>query len=241
MIRINLLPAKDLKRRGRATKRTPGAGPGSGGNLGLVFILILALEVGGLYYWYMQVDEATQSMGSEQKNLEKELAELKKAQTNVGTIDQDEQEMKKQRVVFEELEHGKVGPLNMLLFLSYALSKVDISTMTQEEYAALTDLWAPPGDARKKSVAGSAEEAWEPQAVWLTSVKEVDGAMSIDGQARDHEDVMTFLRRLKTSIYFEGIDLVKQQYARDSLLKEPFVSFKLKCELNYDPRAYPPL
>lgn len=246
MIRINLFRGKDVRR-----KRAPSASPGGGGGntIAAVFFLVILVELGGLYYWYMQVADASQQVATGQQALNKQRDDLKAQIAKKEEYKKLEADMKKKRAIFEVLEHGKVGPLHSLLFFSYALRRVHLDSMNQDEYEALGELWRI--DKRSGSGAGRTDsglpgradptDAWNPESVWLTEIKESNGAMTISGQAMSHRDVMVFLDRLKSSIYFEGVDLVNQRVNTKSPLKLDFVEFKLKCELNYDPRQYPAL
>ena len=126
-----------------------------------------------------------------------------------------------------------------------ALQKVD-ATLPEDEYAVLSQHWTP-ADMKAVAAAG-ADSEWDPNRVWLTSFSESRGIVTIRGEAKEHEDVMTFLRRLRTATYFESIDLVKQQQeygseltARAPEFETPFVSFELQGLLNYDPSGYPAL
>jgi hypothetical protein len=46
---------------------------------------------------------------------------------------------------------------------------------------------------------------------------------------------------LRTSIYFEGVDLVEQKVREKSALGLPHIEFKLNSVMNYYPNGYPPL
>lgn len=237
MIKINLLPQKDVKRRRRSAS-VGGGGGGSGNNIVALFMLVLVMEVAGLMYWYTQAEAANQAFSDGTGEMQNEISRLKQVQAEMKEMGELEVAIGKQRIVFDALEFGKVGPINMLLFISYALRRVD-ATLPDEEYRVLTDKWA--SDQRRTPSVGAVEREWNPETVWLRVVREQKGAMIIEGDAKDHEDVMAFLRRLKTGIYFEGVDLVSQKVNDKSPLGQSYVEFKLRCEINYDPRGYPAL
>lgn len=232
MIRINLLPQKDQKKGKRPG--TPMQAPGSNALLG-VFFLCALLELGGLYYWYMLVTESEEGARKHQKELADEKTRLEEIAKQGSELDTLRKDVAAQRVVFAELENGRTGPLNALLFLSYALQRVDTTT-AEEEYRVLTDLWTP--ERLKRT--GSADSEWDPRSVWVQSIAEVDGEVTINGRARNHEDVMTFMKRLRTAIYFDGVDFVSQTKVLSSQLGVELIEFKLSAFLNYDERGYPP-
>ena len=233
MIRINLLPQKQQQ------KRKAAAGPsisfGSKALLGAFFVAV-GLELGGLYLWYSQAEAADSAAKKHARELGEEQSRLEAITKQKGEIDTLEVEVASQRAVFDDLKNGKTGPLDMLLFLSYCLQRID-ATMPEEEYRVLTDLWTPES---LKRVAGTADAEWDPRNVWLTRLSEQSGELTIEGKAKNHEDVMTFMKRLRTGIYFDAVDFVSQQRTVNADLDVPLVEFKLTALLNYDPRGYPP-
>ncbi len=232
MIRINLLPQKDQKK----GKRPGTAIQAPGGNALLgVFFLCAFLELGGLYYWYMLVTETEEGAKKHQKELAGEKTRLEEIAKQGSELNILRNDVTAQRVVFSELENGRTGPLNTLLFLSYALQRVDTST-AEEEYLVLTNLWTP----EKLKRSGSADSEWDPRSVWVDSITENEGGLTIDGRARNHEDVMTFMKRLRTAIYIEGVDFVQQSQETSPQLGVELIEFKLSAYLNYDERGYPP-
>ncbi len=235
MIKINLLPQKEMKRRKRAS--VPGDG---GGNIAALFGLVIIMELGGLMYWYSQAEEATAAGAGDMTELQAEKGALNKRLKTINEITDLEEEVGKQRVVFETLEHQKVGPVNSLLFLSFALRRVDAG-MQEDEYRVLADLWSPTSANADEDAGLPGEDTWNPDSVWLTGFKQKDNMIEIYGEAKEHEDVMTFLRRMKSSIYFEGIDLISQRVEAKSPLGQTFVSFGFKAFMNFNPREYPPL
>ena len=143
--------------------------------------------------------------------------------------------MTARRNVFKKLENGKVGPMNMLLYLSYALRRVDMGVMSTEEQDVLNKHW------KSKRTQGGIEQRWNPERIWVTSIAEEKGLMTIDGEAKEHEDVALFMKRLRAAIYFDGLDLVTQERKYNEELGQSYIRFKLECELNYSPTGYPSL
>jgi Tfp pilus assembly protein PilN len=227
MIRVNLIEVKSVRRRKRTSS--------GGGNTSLLLLGIIVLEFAGLFYWYSQVqdvfDQESQAVGL----LFQEKQDLENIQTELSKLNKLRNEVNDRSDVFKKLENGKVGPMNMLLYLSYALRRVDMGSMSTAEQDVLNKHW------KSKRVQGGMEQRWNPERVWLTSVAEEKGLMSIDGEAKDHEDVALFIKRLRSSIYFDGLDLVTQERKYHEQLDQSYVSFKLECELNYSPTGYPSL
>ncbi len=231
MIRINLLQKKDIKRK-KSAIGVPGA------NLILaVFAIAAVLELGGLYFWYMQVAETAEKTRKASKELGQEKERLEGVIKSKGELDTLRKDVLAQRTVFTALKNSRVGPLNALLFISYTLQRLGTAT-PEEEYRVLTDLWTPES---LKRVAGTNDAEWDPDRVWLTQVGEQANEFIIEGLAKNHEDAMTFLKRLRTGIYFDTVDFISQQRQPDSTFGVPLIQFKLKAFLNFNPAGYMPL
>ena len=227
MIRVNLLEVKSVRRRKRSS--------GSGGNKGLLILGLVVLELAGLYNWYQGAEDALSQESQAKNMLFQEKQNLEEIQTQITSLNKLSKEVAMQRSVFNKLEHGKVGPMNMLLYLSYSLRRVDMATMSASEQDILNKNWK---STRKID---GIQQRWDPQRVWLKSVVEEKGLVTITGGAKEHDDVAIFIRRLRTGIYFDGLDLVSQQRSHDDNLKKDYIEFQLQCELNYSPTGYPGL
>ncbi len=232
MVKINLLAEAGKKRK----KRVKISLGDAGNSIVTGFLALIILEFGGMYYWYMTAEEAAQNANQGMAQLTKEKEEVGAILGKLKDVKKARNKVAKQRLVFEGVDNDKVGPLHTLLFVSYVMQKVDAS-MPDGEYDALTKVWS---QEKNKGMAAG-EEPWNPRTVWLKKLVDKDGQVQIEGSAKNHEDVMAFLRRLKTGVYFEGVDLVFQKKEDDATLGLPYVDFKLIGMLNYNPGGYPPL
>jgi hypothetical protein len=231
MIRINLLQQKTVKR-GRGPRKATGKGELTSGPAA-IFLAVLVIESAGLYFWYSSVESKVQDANVAQAIQHKKKNELKQRKKQLIELQKVAADVVLQSNVFESLEHGKRGPLHLLLYLSYALRRVDMS-LPADEYELLGNSWKTakrPGSAR--------DGPWDPNRIWVTEIEEINGAVTILGSALDHVDVTQFQERLKAGIYFDGVTLSVQEIQMDERLKKEYVDFKLECELNYNPAGYP--
>ncbi|MEL7370358.1 MAG: PilN domain-containing protein [Myxococcota bacterium] len=71
-----------------------------------------------------------------------------------------------------------------------------------------------------------------PNRVWVTDFQENSGAVTITGEAIDHEDVSAFMKALQKSKYFNGVQLgfskASQERRGVTLYK-----FQITCSVNY--------
>lgn len=71
-----------------------------------------------------------------------------------------------------------------------------------------------------------------PNRVWLTSMEEKSGAVTLEGIAIDHEDVSAFMKSLQKSKYFSGIVLKHSKQNKDKSGVNLY-EFKITCAVNY--------
>lgn len=70
-----------------------------------------------------------------------------------------------------------------------------------------------------------------PPQVWLTSVKDTSGTMSIEGMSTDHEHVSAFMKSLQTSKFFSNVIL---KHSKETKTKEATLyNFTITCQVNY--------
>lgn len=71
-----------------------------------------------------------------------------------------------------------------------------------------------------------------PNRIWLTSFVEAGGAVTVEGQAIDHEDVSAFMKALQKSKYFTGVQLGYSQQDNPRN-KVDLYKFRITCQVNY--------
>jgi hypothetical protein len=213
MIRINLLHGdkKKVKKAG-----------GSNSSLGAMFVLVLVLELMGLYYWGQvkssALEEHQRALSQMDKEL-KEVAELKKQQEELQTKI-DEQETQNQ--IFERLKNGRVGGANLLLYLSYMLTKPSLES--REERVVQEQLGWTTG--------------WDTERAWFNGIKNSGkGSIVISGEALTHRDTDEVLKRLRACIYLQHLRLVVSIKKVNREGSPETIAFRFEAVLNYDPNV----
>lgn len=69
-----------------------------------------------------------------------------------------------------------------------------------------------------------------PQKLWLTSYREVEGAVDMTGKALGPEVVAEFLKNLENSDYFHEVSLVSTQWVEEQGVQ--MSQFEVKCQLH---------
>jgi type IV pilus assembly protein PilN len=108
MIRINLLPTRQVKKRGQSRPV-----------IYLAAVLVLVALVGN-YLWYSAREEASQKLETEISSLQRQIDEKKRILREVETINARRAEVEKKMAVLDALRAAKAGPVKMLDALSTA-------------------------------------------------------------------------------------------------------------------------
>jgi Tfp pilus assembly protein PilN len=213
MIRINLLPVKEVKKK-KVRKEF----------LLLVAILV-ALDVMVLMSWGGAAEEGLTVVKSRNKALQEQVDSLKEAKAQIEEREQNKALLEAQNFIFDKLKFDKIGPSNLLLFLSYVLTKPEDSAQNREEI-------------KKREVIGWNVD-WDADAVWLTNIVEKDGMVRMKGEARNHEDVAEFLKRLEAGVFFYKPELIRQEKKFHLQLETHYVDFEIVADLNYNLDGFP--
>jgi len=72
-------------------------------------------------------------------------------------------------------------------------------------------------------------KSMEPLKIWLTTVKEEDSHVEVDGKAVTNADIVQFINNLKNTKFFSDIQLIESRQAIE--LNVPIYNFKLKCTM----------
>lgn len=217
MIRINLIgrgPARRGKK-GGVGLRLPDIP-----NVGiLLFVLLLVIEGAVFYLWQTSAsDEATRANARLQLR-KRELVELEKNKSAIAAATEEIKKLAEQKLVFDELFAEKIGPVGALQYLSFILQPRDEATTPTEDLKALE--------------AAGWRVAWDARRAWVTSYRELQGEVTIQGRAMAHEDVAEVQRRLESSPYFRDPRLVYQENKKDDRLGLGFAEFSIRATLVY--------
>jgi len=213
MIRINLLSPAEAKGKKRQLSAS--------GSYGAILILVLVLEILGLYYWGDSKTAILDDKSRAVKKIEAEISKfkaLKQQQTDLETkIDQE----KMQTDIFTELKAGRVGPGNMLLYLSYILTR-------------------PPLENRDERVIQEQlhwDTGWDTDRAWFSTIRKSGKGVEISGKAITHKDTDEILKRLRCSVYLQKLQLISSARSRSKAGTDRAVSlidFAFQAELNFD-------
>jgi len=219
MIRINLLPIKQDRRRE------------SGRNQILIGVLLVVAELAvfGVLYYLARSDIDLQKNANEQiqgqiKRIESQIKDHKE-------ISRDIEEYERRQEAIDNLQAARTGPVFVMLELSEILSREGRPHMDHDRYQELV---------RKNPVAGF-DENWDYRRLWVNTFSEKNLRVKIGGQGLSHEDVAEFLRRLHLSDFFVTTELVSTTLGPPKIDKagfaakntRPVVHFALEAQVRY--------
>ena len=213
MIRINLLESSEKRRKKR---KMPTGAP-----VVAIYVLVLVLEGLLLFYWSKVKDDDLVLQKQMTEEVKVKLDDIQKLKEQKDELEKKMQDEGKQAAVFEKLRFKTLGPSNLLLYLSYALSVPPLANhserVVQEQIG-----W----DTR-----------WDPDRAWFTEIKEAnDQRLMISGQAISHHDTDEVLKRLRSTVYLQGVRFISAKSVKKSDKGAPeLVEFKIEGILNYNP------
>jgi type IV pilus assembly protein PilN len=226
MIRINLLPQKkQIRRRGEAPG-APGLDDGGGGEsqVWLAFVLgAVLLEVIVLLFLYKTKQDQLAQVTKHNTELSGNIDNIKREISQHATIKTQLKELRDREEAIQKLQSARTGPTATMLELSHILTPGRGPTVDRDKLEQL----------KRDNPSSVPNPGWDPRRLWLTTYKEQDRAVRLQGYARDGEDVSEFLRRLSLSDYFYEVRLLPASKATDSVTKLELVKFEMSAKVKY--------
>jgi type IV pilus assembly protein PilN len=198
MIRINLLPIKQDRRREAARNQV---------FLGAV---VLVLQVIAFVIIYMNMASEIDSQQNTNSDIESDVKRTKAQISDHTAIIEEIEEFEKRQAAIDGLEEARTGPVYVMLELSNILSKNGRPNIDNVKYQELI---------RLDPTAGY-DENWDYRRLWITSFQEKTRSVVIKGQALTHEDVAEFLRRINLSRFFVTNELISTDLGKPLLKLE---------------------
>lgn len=177
MIRVNLLPIKQARR--RSAGRTQLA----------VFAMLIVAEffVFGVFFLTTSsdLDKIKKKVNEHQQAVTQAQLEVKDAEE----LERDKDQLTQQLKILDELEKSRSGPVRLLDELQAMMSP---PRNENDRFAQLKLNW---------------NVEWDPRRLWLVSFTETNGEFLLSGGAANADDVAEFLQRLSTGKHFKKVEL----------------------------------
>ncbi|RAL20949.1 hypothetical protein DL240_14860 [Lujinxingia litoralis] len=207
MIRVNLLPIKQARRRSAGRTQL------------LLFAGLLIAELVILFVFYLVESEKLDTRQTEVTGLQREVSAIENEVADARTLEKEAEALDAQLAVLNELEARRIGPVRMLDEVQAMLSP---PRNEEERVAQLRRDW---------------NVEWDTRRLWIESFTEGEGAFSLEGMAGTADDVAEFLQRMTTARHFNNVQLEYVETAssagRSGAGAMRMVRFRIFGELSY--------
>lgn len=230
MIRINLAPTK--KRRSKGAASAPSVGRGGSASAGQIWIFGFVLGwagLGGLGYWLVGLEQdASEGLRVQTSTKNKQIEKIKKDIDEEG-LKARKAEIERSRAAFKKVNQKRRTPV----FVMYEIAMI----LTPQKDGGGTDIDLEKQRRNLKEDPQSALNArWDPTGLWMTSMSEQGGVLSIKGKSRDAADLTEFNRRLRVSARFGKISNIN--FIRDGSAQKSDDARHLAWELSAQVRRW---
>ena len=213
MIRINLLPTK--KQRGVST---------SGRGVVFLAIAVIAVEIVGIGVLHASRTSRKDELVRGNDEVRSRIARIKTEISDHDAIRTEIDHIQARDQVIERLKAARTGPVLALMELAGILSPGQGPRVPRELLEQM----------RRDNPLTAPNERWDPRRLWLTDLRETDRRVELKGQARGHDDVAEFLRRLNVSPYFDEVRLLRTLAAQNTELRMETIQFEIVCTARYE-------
>jgi Tfp pilus assembly protein PilN len=195
MIRINLIPAK-RRRSARAS-----AGPSraaSGGQWWLLGMLLGWAALCGVGWWLLDLEQTAEAKLRVQIAEKNKQIEVIKAEIDEEGLAARQRQVEQMESAIAKLNAERRSPVYVMYELGMILTDTTAGggpDIDQEKYRQ--NVRADPQS--------QINDRWDPTGLWLTGIVESEGALTLEGQARDAADLTEFTRRLRASARFTNL------------------------------------
>ncbi len=219
MIRINLLPIKQDRRREAARNQI------------IIGVAVLLLELAIFMAMFMSIDSEIDVQENINSNISAEVTRIKAQIKDHQAILKEIADYEKRQAAIEDLQKARTGPVYVMLELSKIISQNGRPNIDEVKYQELI---------RVDPTAGY-DEDWDYRRIWISDFSEKNRRITLKGQALSHEDVAEFLRRINLSRFFVTSELISTDLGDINLdipnVKlddaEPVVHFTVEGEVRY--------
>jgi Tfp pilus assembly protein PilN len=211
MIRINLLQEKRVKRVAKG-ERTLLTGMG----------LILAAAAGVYLLVHMPKVAAIEELKEENAARQRRIQQLTQETREFDTVQAQLNAARAQEDAINRLNDARAVPSWMLAELANILTRDHKPTMSPSMAERIKN------DANRQFT-----PHWDPKRLWITTLDEKNGIMTLNGGAQSTTDVTQFALRMQASVFFREVQPVSVSVAVDGPSKLSFYNFTLTGRVLY--------
>ncbi len=216
MIRVNLLPRK------KGPRAASAASSEGQGWLVALFIVLMVQVAGsfGFHTWYSGKVTDQKRRNAE---LSAQLERSRQTVANHGEVKKKLAELRAREEAISALQSGRTGPTAVLFELARILTPGRGPTVDPAHLDTL----------RRENPLAMFSPGWDARRLWISGFKEEAREVTIQGLARDGEDVSEFARRLNLSGSFSDVRLEPGHRSHDANTGIDTVEFQLRAKVRY--------
>lgn len=211
MIRINLLQEKRVKRVAKG-ERTLLSG----------FGIVLAAAAGVYLLVHAPKVAAIEELKEENAARQRRIQQLTQETREFDTVQAQLNAARAQEDAINRLNEARAVPSWMLAELANILTRDHKPTMSPAMAERIRN------DANRQFT-----QHWDPKRLWITTLDEKNGIMTLNGGAQSTTDVTQFALRMQASVFFQEVQPVSVSVAVDSASKLSFYNFTLTGRVLY--------
>jgi type IV pilus assembly protein PilN len=212
MIRINLMPQKRRADRSEASQLW----------LAVVMVVMLA-EVAALFVFHGFKNEELNDQRRKNAVLTSQIDQSKSAVANHQEVKTKLVTLRAREEAINKLQSARTGPTAILLELARLLTPGRGPSVDPDRLSQL----------RRDNPLAVFNPAWDARRLWLTTFKEENRKLRLEGFAQDGEDVSELARRMNLSAYFADVVLLPANRVVDASSKIEVVKFALEAKVKY--------
>jgi Tfp pilus assembly protein PilN len=211
MIRINLLQEKKVKRvaKGERTLLTGG---------GIIALAAVAV----FFILHQPMSGQIEDMRTENAGRQKRIQALTQETREFDTVQAQVTAAEGQEKAIGRLNDARAVPSWMLAELSSILTRDHKPTMSPKMAERIRN------DANRQFT-----PHWDPKRIWVNSIDERNGTITLHGGAQSTTDVTQFALRMQASEFFRDVSPVSVSAATDNQSKLGFYNFTLTGKVLY--------
>lgn len=211
MIRVNLLPIKQARR--RSAGRTQLA----------MFAGLIGLEIAVILLLWVIAEADLEREQKRVQQFQAEVAAAKEEVKDAKQLEAQKDQLQKQLAVLDRLEAQRSGPVRVLDEFQAIMSP---PRNEEDRFAQLQKNW---------------NVDWDPRRLWVESLVESGGNFTLTGKAVNADDVAEFLQRLTTADHFYDVQLDVVQAEKTGMAKDgtSIVSFSIRGKIGYAGKPAP--
>jgi len=212
MIRINLMPQKRRAERSDASQ------------LWMVVVMgVMLAEVLALFVFHGFKNEELNDQRRKNAVLTQQIDQSKSAVANHQDVKAKLVQLRAREEAINKLQSARTGPTAILLELARLLTPGRGPSVDPDRLNQL----------RRDNPLAVFNPAWDARRLWLTTFKEEQRKLRLEGFAQDGEDVSELARRMNLSAYFADVVLLPANRVVDGSTKVEVVKFALEAKVKY--------